>query len=72
MKDSQRQLELIQIVFDKHQIKFSKAVAAKIVGGKYRLERLVENGEIRMEKPEAKQNGRWHCNGWDVITHTKL
>ena len=66
------QLNLIGIAFRKMGITFSKAVAAKIVGGEYRLEKLVREGEIRMEKPTAKQNGKWFCNGGDVIQNIKL
>lgn len=71
-KDARYQLELINLIFDKQQIKFSKHEAAKIVGGEYRLEKLVMNGEIRMDKPTAKQNGKWFCNGADVIRYAKL
>ncbi|MCM1311100.1 MAG: hypothetical protein NC301_08795 [Bacteroides sp.] len=50
----------------------SKTTAAKIVGGEYRLEQLVEQGEIEVDKPTAKQNGKWFCNGSDVIRHIKF
>lgn len=66
------QLNLMSIAFRKIGINFSKAVAAKIVGGEYRLEKLVSEGKIRVEKPTAKQNGKWYCNGGDVINHLKL
>lgn len=66
------QLDLVRFVFSKRGITFSKAVAAKLVGGEYRLEKLVSEGKIRMEKPTAKQNGKWFCNGGDVINHLKL
>ena len=63
---------MIYLVFDKHGIKFSKTEATKLVGGEYRLEKLVMAGEIRMDKPTAKQNGKWFCNAADVIRHIKL
>lgn len=66
------QLNLMSMAFRKMGITFSKAVAAKIVGGEYRLEKLVSEGKIRMEKPTAKQNGKWYCNGGDVIQNIKL
>ncbi len=72
IKDARYHLDLIRMVFDKHQIRFSKAIAAKLVGGEYRLEKLVMSGEIRMDKPTAKQNGKWFCNGSDVIKHIRL
>ena len=65
-------LQVISLIFSKLGITFSKAVAAKIVGGEYRLEKLVREGEIRMEKPTVKQNGKWFCNGGDVIQNIKL
>lgn len=70
--DPQYLLELMRFTFDKRGITFSKAMAAKIVGGECRLEKLVSLGEIRMDKPTAKQNGKWFCNGGDVIRHIKL
>lgn len=66
------QLDLVRFVFIKRGITFSKAVAAKLVGGEYRLEKLVSEGKIRMEKPTAKQNGKWYCNGGDVIQNIKF
>ena len=65
------QLGLLSIAFRKRGITFSKAMAAKIVGGEYRLEKLVSEGKIRVEKPTAKQNGKWFCDGGDVIIHLK-
>lgn len=65
-------LGLLSIAFRKMGITFSKAVAAKIVGGEYRLEKLVREGKIRMDKPTAKQNGKWFCDGGDVISHLKF
>lgn len=66
------QLGLLSIAFRKMGITFSKAMAAKIVGGEYRLEKLVSEGKIRVEKPTAKQNGKWFCDGGDVIIHLKF
>lgn len=65
-------LDLACIVFQRHGITFSKTVAAKLVGGEYRLEKLVIEGKIRMDKPTAKQNGKWHCNGGDVLRFIKF
>lgn len=66
------QLGLLSMAFRKMGVTFSKAVAAKIVGGEYRLEKLVSEGKIRVEKPTAKQNGKWFCDGGDVIQNIKL
>lgn len=65
-------LDLIALKFARKKIMFSKTTAAKIVGGEYRLERLVEQGEIDVDKPTAKQNGKWFCDGSDVIRHIKF
>ena len=52
-------------------ITFSKTQAAKIVGGRYVLERLVKQKKIRMVKPGLRQNARWECNGEDVLRHVQ-
>lgn len=65
-------LDLLRMVLDKYQITFSKAIASKLVGGEYRLERLVMDGKIDMDKPTAKQNGKWHCKASDVLRYIKL
>ena len=51
INDAEYQLELIYLVYNKHGIKFRKTKAAKLVGGEYRLEKLVMAGEIRVDKP---------------------
>lgn len=48
---------------------FCKDVSAKIVGGEKKLESLIKKGEIRAEKPTAKQNGKWFCKASDVLRH---
>lgn len=67
-----RRYEDVLIAFRRANITFSKAMAAKLVGGESRLERLVHTGEIRMEKPTCKQNGKWHCVAADVISKIKV
>lgn len=51
-------------------VTFSKRTAQVLVGGQRRLERLVAEGTIRAVKTTDKQNGRWECNGCDVISCT--
>ena len=51
-------------------VTFSKNTAAKLVGGQRRLENLVAEDRIRAIKTTDKQNGRWECNGSDVIRYT--
>lgn len=66
-------LELIPIMLNKHGIMFSKTMAAKLVGGRGKLGKLIERGKIRVEKKASgKQNGKWYCNGGDVIQNIKL
>lgn len=72
INDAQYQLDLIAFVFDKYEVTFSKTLAARLVGGETRLEKLVLAGEIRADKPTAKQNGKWHCKGSDVLKHVRL
>ncbi len=48
---------------------FSKDLSAKIVGGEGKLNKLIENGSIRFEKPTNKQNGKWFCKASDVLRH---
>lgn len=50
---------------------FCKTEAAEIVGGRARLVRLVESGEIRATKTSRQQNGRWYCNAADVLRHCR-
>lgn len=65
-------LVALPLAFDRLGITFSKTEAMKLVGGKCRLDRLVEQGKIRVEKPTRKQNGKWFCNAGDVIRNMKI
>ncbi len=52
---------------------FGQREAADIVGGRGRLFRLIEKGEIRFEKRNScSQNGKWFCNAYDVLKHASL
>ena len=69
----QFRLEAIPLVLNRHGIVFSKTTAAKLVGGRTKLGKLIERGKIRVEKKSiGKQNGKWYCNGGDVIQNIKL
>lgn len=57
----------IRKVFSQNHVTFSKTLSARIVGGRYKLEKLVREGKIRIEKPSATQNGKWECNAADVL-----
>lgn len=69
---AQYKLDLIPIILNKHGITFSKTVSSKLVGGRGKLGRLIEQGKIRVEKKTSKQNGKWYCYAGDVILHMKL
>ena len=55
----------------KKGITFSKNTAMKLVGSRTRLERLVAEGKIRMERKTNAQNSRWQLNAGDVLFHSK-
>lgn len=64
-------LACIYMAMRSEDITFSKTQAAKIVGGRYVLERLVKQKKIRVVKPGMRQNARWECNGEDVLRHVQ-
>ena len=69
----QFRLDAIPLAFNRHGVVFSKTVAAKLVGGRVRLGKLIVQGKVRVEKKAmGKQNGKWHCNGGDVIKNIKI
>ena len=65
-------LDAVRFAFNKCGVTFSKETASKLVGGRYRLEKLVYEGKIRMYKPTEKQNGKWFCIAGDVLNYMKL
>jgi hypothetical protein len=69
---AEHRLSMIPLMFDKHGIMFSKTEAAKLVGGRGKLVRLIEQGKIKVEKPSPKQNGKWFCRAGDVIKHLRF
>ena len=72
-QSAQYRLDAIPVAFSRHGIMFSKTTAAKLVGGRTRLRKLMEMGKVRVEKKAmGTQNGKWYCNGGDVIQHIKL
>jgi hypothetical protein len=60
------QLEEIYTSLRKSEVTLSKTDAAKIVGGRGVLERLVSRGKIRVNGYSGPR-GRWHCNAEDVL-----
>lgn len=52
---------------------FGLRYSERIVGGRGRLMRLIEDGHIRAEKGNgAVQNGKWLCNASDVLRYAKV
>lgn len=52
-------------------VTFCKDESARIVGGIGRLETLIAEGKIEMEKRTNKQNGKWFCNAVQVLKHCR-
>lgn len=52
---------------------FGLRYSERIVGGRARLVRLIEQGHIRAEKGNGQaQNGKWLCNASDVLRWAKV
>ena len=52
---------------------FGLRKAEKIVGGRTRLLRLIEEGKIRAKKTNGQaQNGKWFCNAGDVLRYARI
>lgn len=52
---------------------FGLRYSERIVGGRGRLMRLIEQGHIRAEKVNGDaQNGKWQCNASDVLRYAKI
>lgn len=52
---------------------FGKRMSEQLVGGRARLERLIVEGKIRVDKVNASaQNGKWQCNASDVLRYAKI
>ena len=52
---------------------FGLKTSTRIVGGRARLLRLIEEGKIRAEKVNSSaQNGKWQCNAGDVLRYARI
>ncbi|SHI97712.1 hypothetical protein SAMN05444350_11260 [Bacteroides stercorirosoris] len=60
---------LVNIYRVMNQKTFGFRFSATIVGGRTRLQRLIEKGEIRTEKKSVSQNGKLYCNASDVLRY---
>lgn len=73
LQSPEYRLEAIPLMLNRHNVVFSKTTAAKLVGGRGKLGKLIEQGRVRVEKKASgKQNGKWYCNGGDVIRNMKI
>lgn len=63
--------KLSNIYMSMRRVELSKAQAAKIVGSRYRLEKLVKEKRIRYNQTGTRQNSVWKVNGEDVMRHAK-
>lgn len=59
-----------EILLAAEGLPLSKTQASILVGGRSRLERLAAEKKIRYIKTTDKKNGRWECNGSDVLRYT--
>jgi hypothetical protein len=59
----------IYLLMGKHV--FGYRMAASIVGGRARLDRLIGEGRVMAEKRSASQNGKWYCNAAQVLYYAK-
>ena len=50
---------------------FSYAMAVKLVGGRKRLERLMQENKIRYDKPFGTMNTRWQFAASDILSNVK-
>ena len=52
---------------------FGLRKSERIVGGRSRLMRLIEEGKIRAEKVNSQaRNGKWMCNAGDVLRYARI
>ena len=52
---------------------FGLRKSERIVGGRSRLMRLIEEGKIRAEKVNSMaRNGKWMCNAGDVLRYARI
>lgn len=50
---------------------FSYAIAVKLVGGRKRLERLMQENKVRYDKPFGSVNTRWQFSANDILSNVK-
>lgn len=68
-KKKAEHLTEIYLLMGKHV--FGYRMAASIVGGRARLDRLIGDGRVQAEKRSTSQNGKWYCNAAQVLYYAK-
>lgn len=68
-KKKAEHLTEIYLLMGKHV--FGYRMAASIVGGRARLDRLIGEGRVQAEKRSTSQNGKWYCNAAQVLYYAK-
>lgn len=68
-KKKAEHLTEIYLLMGKHV--FGYRMAASIVGGRARLDRLIGEGRVQAEKRSTSQNGKWYCNASQVLYYAK-
>ena len=68
-KKKAEHLTEIYLLMGKHV--FGYRMAASIVGGRARLDRLIGEGRVMAEKRSSSQNGKWYCNAAQVLYYAK-
>lgn len=68
-KKKAEHLTQIYLLMGKHV--FGYRMAASIVGGRARLDRLIGEGRVQAEKRSSAQNAKWYCNAAQVLFYAK-
>lgn len=69
-KKKAEHLTQIYILMGKHV--FGYRMAATIVGGRARLDKLIGEGCVQAEKRSSAQNGKVYCNAAQVLYYAKI
>lgn len=70
IRDNERYQTIMRVM---NGMTFGLRYSERIVGGRGRLMRLIEQGHIRAEKVNGSvQNGKWQCNASDVLRYAKV
>lgn len=74
MVDIQTQVmaqKYLQIISRVDGMKISWKMSQKLVGGKKRLERLMQEEKVKYDKPEGSSNTKWLFDAADIFSNIK-